>query len=54
MPHDATAQDGLTEYEVTVHTADVEGAGTDADVSLTMLGSSGDDNRHHERLAECT
>lgn len=53
MPHDAPAQDALTEYEVTVHTAAIEGAGTDADVSLTMFGSSGSDNKHHERSAEC-
>lgn len=52
MPHDAPAQDALTEYEVTVHTAAIEGAGTDADVSLIMFGSSGSDNKHHERSAE--
>lgn len=52
MPSDAPAQGGLTEYEVTVQTADGEGAGTDADVSLIMFGSSGDDNKHLECLAK--
>ena len=45
--------DSLTDYEVTVHTADIQGAGTDADVSLTMIGTSGDTNKLHECLAEC-
>ena len=39
----APVQDGLTEYEVTIHTADTPGAGTDADVSLRMIGTAGDD-----------
>lgn len=53
MPGHAPARDGLTEYEVTVHTADIEGAGTDADVSLTMFGSSGSDIKRYECLAKC-
>lgn len=40
-PKGAQERDNLTEYEVTVHTADVQGAGTDADVALVMFGASG-------------
>ena len=47
MPSVALIQESLTEYEVTIHTADVQGAGTDADVSLIMIGTSGDDDKLH-------
>ena len=40
-PQIAPVPDNMTEYEVTVHTADVQGAGTDADVALVMSGASG-------------
>ena len=40
-PEKALAEDNLTRYEVTVHTADVVDAGTDADVSLVMYSASG-------------
>lgn len=33
--------DSLTDFKVTVHTADVADAGTDADVSLVMYSSQG-------------
>lgn len=48
MPSNAPVQDSLTEYEVIIHTADIQGAGTDADVSLVMIGTSGDDDKLHE------
>ena len=42
LPSKAVPQDSWSEYEVTIRTADLQGAGTDADVSLVMLGTSGD------------
>ena len=37
----AHEQDGLTEYEVVVHTADVQDAATDADVFLVLYSATG-------------
>lgn len=37
----APVEDGLTEYEVTTHTADVQDAATDADVFLVLYGATG-------------
>lgn len=37
----AHGQDGLTEYEVTVHTADVQDAATDADIFLVLYSAAG-------------
>ena len=48
MSSHAPVQEGLTEYEVTIHTADILGAGTDADVSLSMIGTAGNDDKLHE------
>ncbi|DBA69854.1 TPA: hypothetical protein ACH3X2_012566 [Trebouxia sp. C0005] len=41
-PERAFVNSTLTDYEVTVHTSDVQDAGTDADVSLVMYGASGE------------
>lgn len=48
MPSKALPQDSWSEYEVTSHTADMQGAGTDADVSLVMFGTSGEHYQDHE------
>ena len=37
----AHEQDGLTEYEVVMHTADVQDAATDADVFLVLYSATG-------------
>lgn len=47
MPSSALAEDRWCEYEVTIHTADMQGAGTDADVSLVMFGTSGNHDGDH-------
>lgn len=48
MPSKAVPQDSCCEYEATIHTADMQGAGTDADVSLVMFGTSGEHAEHHK------
>ncbi len=40
-PKAASSEDYLTAYDVTVHTANVQDAGTDADVSLVVYSNSG-------------
>ena len=50
LPSKAVPQDSWSEYQVTIHTADIEGAGTDADVSLVMLGTSGDCDEYPEYI----
>ena len=40
-PSRTPVMDSLTDFKVTVHTADVADAGTDADVSLVMYSSQG-------------
>lgn len=50
MPSKAPPQDSWCEYGVTIHTADVQGAGTDADVSLIMFGTSGEHAESHEYI----
>ncbi|DBB10366.1 TPA: hypothetical protein ACH3X3_001925 [Trebouxia sp. C0006] len=41
-PERAFVNSTLTDYEVTVHTSDIQGAGTNADVSLVMYSASGE------------
>ena len=40
-PERAFVNSTLTDYEVTVHTSDIQDAGTDADVSLIMYSALG-------------
>ena len=42
MPSVSQTDDDLTDYTVTVHTADTQDAGTNADIMLVMFGSTGE------------